>query len=48
VASPAPLEILEARLIELLVEQNVIVICTGGGGIPVIELEDGSLPGSRP
>jgi carbamate kinase len=48
VASPAPLEILEARLIELLVERNVIVICTGGGGIPVIELEDGSLPGSRP
>ena len=43
VPSPAPLEILEARLIELLVEQNVIVICTGGGGIPVIELEDGSL-----
>ena len=38
VASPAPLEILEARLIELLVEQNVIVICTGGGGIAVIEL----------
>jgi len=43
--SPAPLEILEARLIELLVEQNVIVICTGGGGIAVIELEDGSLTG---
>ncbi len=45
VASPAPLEILEARVIELLVEKNVIVICTGGGGIPVIELEDGSLTG---
>jgi carbamate kinase len=45
VASPAPLEILEARAIELLVENKVIVICTGGGGIPVIELEDGSLTG---
>jgi len=45
VASPAPLEILEARVIKLLVEQNVIVICTGGGGIAVIELEDGSLTG---
>jgi carbamate kinase len=45
VASPAPIEILEARVIELLVEKRVIVICTGGGGIPVIELEDGSLTG---
>lgn len=45
VASPAPLEILEARVIEMLIEKNVIVICTGGGGIPVIELEDGSLTG---
>ena len=45
VASPAPVEILEARIIELLIERNVIVICTGGGGIPVIELEDGSLTG---
>jgi carbamate kinase len=43
--SPAPLEILEARVIELLVEQNVIVICTGGCGIDVIEREDGSLTG---
>ena len=45
VASPAPLEILEARVIELLVAKKVIVICTGGGGIPVVELEDGSFTG---
>ncbi len=45
VASPAPLEILEARVIEMLVAKEVIVICTGGGGIPVIVLEDGSLTG---
>jgi carbamate kinase len=45
VASPAPLEILEARVIEMLVDRKVIVICTGGGGVPVIELEDGSLTG---
>jgi carbamate kinase len=44
VASPAPLEILEARVIEMLVERNVVVICTGGG-MPVVELEDGSLIG---
>jgi carbamate kinase len=45
VASPAPLDILEARVIELLVTQNVTVICGGGGGIPVIEGDDGSLIG---
>jgi carbamate kinase len=45
VASPEPLEILEARVIEMLVDRNVIVICAGGGGVPVIELADGSLTG---
>ena len=45
VASPRPLQILEARVIELLVSQGVIVICTGGGGIPVVERSDGSLLG---
>ena len=37
VASPEPLDILEIKVISLLVEQGVIVICAGGGGIPVIE-----------
>ena len=32
-------------IIRLLVEQNVIVICAGGGGIPVIRRPDGSLVG---
>jgi carbamate kinase len=36
VASPEPLEILEARTIELLVDAGVVVICAGGGGIPVV------------
>ena len=45
VASPLPLAILEVRVIEMLTRNNVIVICTGGGGVPVIELEDGSLTG---
>ena len=45
VASPEPLEILEARVIELLLNRNVIVICPGAGGFPVIELADGSLTG---
>jgi carbamate kinase len=42
VPSPAPLEIREANIIALLVEQGVTVICTGGGGIPVIQQPDGS------
>lgn len=45
VASPRPLQVLEARVIELLVSQGVTVICTGGGGIPVLERSDGSLVG---
>jgi carbamate kinase len=45
VASPRPLQILEARVIELLVAQGVVVICAGGGGIPVRERSDGGLTG---
>ncbi len=35
VPSPRPLEILETSVIELLVNEQVHVICAGGGGIPV-------------
>lgn len=45
VASPKPLEIPDLRVLLLLLDQGVIVICTGGGGIPVIRLADGSLTG---
>jgi carbamate kinase len=45
VASPRPQQILEVRVIELLVSQGVTVICAGGGGIPVVELSDGALIG---
>ncbi len=45
VASPRPLKVLEAKVIELLVGQGVTVICAGGGGIPVVERDDGSLAG---
>jgi carbamate kinase len=45
VPSPRPLKVLEAKVIELLVAQGVTVICAGGGGIPVVEREDGSLAG---
>jgi carbamate kinase len=45
VASPKPLEILESKVIALLVERGVNVICAGGGGIPVVRKADGSLIG---
>jgi carbamate kinase len=36
VASPKPLTIVEKREIQKLIEEDFIVICCGGGGIPVI------------
>jgi carbamate kinase len=36
VASPKPVTIVERREIKRLIENNFIVICCGGGGIPVI------------
>lgn len=45
VASPRPISILEQSVIDLLVSQGIIVICAGGGGIPVISRKDGSLVG---
>jgi carbamate kinase len=45
VPSPRPQRILELGVIELLVENRVIVICAGGGGIPVVCRDDGHLVG---
>jgi len=45
VSSPLPLQIPDMRVIKLLIEREVIVICAGGGGIPVAKLENGSLVG---
>ncbi|UTD55461.1 carbamate kinase [Halomonas sp. MS1] len=45
VPSPKPLEIPDLRVLQLLLEQGVVVVCTGGGGIPVLRQEDGSLMG---
>lgn len=40
VPSPRPRHIFEIRVIEMLVDSNVVVICAGGGGIPTM-YEDG-------
>jgi carbamate kinase len=47
IASPIPLKIIELDAIRSLVEQGYIVIAVGGGGIPVIEDEQGNLVGTR-
>jgi carbamate kinase len=41
VPSPAPIEIVELAEIERLVEDDVTVVCAGGGGIPVVRDERG-------
>jgi len=45
VASPQPQKIVELETVKQLVDNGSIVITVGGGGIPVIEKEDGSLVG---
>ena len=36
-ASPEPQRILEIHSVRLLLEAGVIVVCAGGGGVPVVE-----------
>ena len=45
VASPEPLEVVEASAIRSLVDDGVVVVGAGGGGIPVVQGSDGSLHG---
>jgi carbamate kinase len=45
VPSPRPKKILETELIRRLVDGGAVVVAVGGGGIPVIEREDGSITG---
>ncbi|NDJ52759.1 MAG: carbamate kinase [Chloroflexi bacterium] len=43
VASPQPLRIIELEVINALLQQGIVVIAVGGGGIPVIENHKGEL-----
>lgn len=45
VPSPRPQHIFEIRPIRWLMERGVIVICTGGGGIPTMYDDNGALTG---
>lgn len=45
VASPQPEHIVEIDVIRTLIEAGVVVICVGGGGIPVVADENGDLTG---
>jgi len=45
VASPEPLRIVELSAIRMLVDAGAIVVCTGGGGIPVTMNGAGTLRG---
>jgi carbamate kinase len=46
VPSPLPIEIVELDAINTLVQNEFVVICVGGGGIPVIRDENGNLEGT--
>jgi carbamate kinase len=45
VASPEPLEIIDAPAVRALVEAGFVVVANGGGGIPVVRDGDGSVHG---
>jgi carbamate kinase len=45
VPSPRPLRLVEASSVRSLVEAGILVVASGGGGIPVAELPDGRYEG---
>ncbi|MEO6511498.1 MAG: carbamate kinase [Nocardioides sp.] len=45
VASPEPIEILDAPAVMALVDAGFVVVANGGGGIPVVREQEGSLRG---
>ena len=45
VGSPRPERVIETRLIRLLLNSGAVVVCAGGGGVPVIRNEEGLIEG---
>ncbi len=45
VGSPRPQRVVETRLIRLLLESGALVVCAGGGGVPVVRNDSGELEG---
>lgn len=45
VPSPQPVEIVEAEAVRCLVDAGVTVVAGGGGGVPVVQRDDGALHG---
>lgn len=45
IASPRPREIIETKLIDHLLDESIIVVCAGGGGVPVVRTATGDLRG---
>lgn len=45
VASPSPVEIVQLDVVERLLDSGTIVICCGGGGVPVIRDQSGRIRG---
>jgi len=45
VASPRPLALVEIETVRSLADAGVLVVCGGGGGVPVIRSESGKLTG---
>jgi len=47
VPSPIPLRVIETQLIRQLLDADVVVICAGGGGAPVVRNRLGKLEGTE-
>jgi carbamate kinase len=45
VASPRPIRVVEEKPIRQLIDSGAVVICGGGGGVPVVETAGGGLRG---
>lgn len=45
VASPEPRQIVDVQTVKVLVDNGFVVVCSGGGGVPSVRDDDGSVHG---